>query len=772
MPAIESQDVDIYETQLNIALRLASVGIPVLPVRPDLDGPKKGRPHIRKWPNEATTDPDQINAWWDLWPDAAVAVVTGARSGIAVLDLDRKNGKDGVAALEAMGLDPMSLSPVNVETPSGGLHIYFRHRPGLRGDSSGKLGPGIDIKADGGFVFAPGAVKEAGIYRSTGADLVTLLELVGLVGLPEWPEELVPPERPEREPGEGKPTGLPLEVIESALMAYPNDDLEYGDWLAVGAALHHETGGSPEGLDLWLGWSAQSGKHDPDKCERDWDYFHADHAAPVTVWSVITAAERLGWSHSAVTDLRAREKAERAAEVFDVNDVAEPEVAEVNARYALVHQQNKVLVADFGQPEIRFLSVPDLHKLYANDVVQVGSKDRPRYVSKSELWFRSPGRREYRGGVIFNPSPDAPADAYNEWRGWTVEPDPKADCSLILAHVRDVIAAGDKAHADYILNWLAQLVQQPHIKPDVALVLKGGKGCGKDTLAEAVIRIVGRKHVAHITSPEALVGRFNSAFASALLGHVEEAYWPGDKSGQGRLQSLITARTQPIERKGIDTVEVPSFVRLLMTTNERWAIPASHDERRYAVFDVSSHRIGDRSYFRALWRQIDGSGPAAFLHHLLNRDLSGFDPRDAPQTEALMDQKRASLKGVAAWWFDRLHAGTVAGIDGEGWAAGKVRVGKESLREDYEEFTRRRRYEGDPVNAAQFGRELLAMADVEIARPRKGENRAREYVLPALPECRARFDRWLGGHEMGGIGHSHPVQWSTMVQDGPRERFP
>jgi len=151
---------EVRQANLNSALALADAGIAVLPVNP-----KAEKPYITEWPDKATTDNALIERWWQKRPDAVPAIVTGEKSGVSVLDLDRKNGKDGVAVLEAMGLDPAKLSPVIVETPSGGLHLYFRHPEGLRGDSSGKLGAGVDIKAHRGFVYAPGAVKAAGVNR-------------------------------------------------------------------------------------------------------------------------------------------------------------------------------------------------------------------------------------------------------------------------------------------------------------------------------------------------------------------------------------------------------------------------------------------------------------------------------------------------------------------------------------------------------------------------------------------------------------------------------
>lgn len=61
----------------------------------------------------------------------------GGRNGMAVLDVDQKNGKDGFASLRALGCDPEALSPVMVQSPGGSLHAYFRWPEGMGNSAAG-----------------------------------------------------------------------------------------------------------------------------------------------------------------------------------------------------------------------------------------------------------------------------------------------------------------------------------------------------------------------------------------------------------------------------------------------------------------------------------------------------------------------------------------------------------------------------------------------------------------------------------------------------------
>lgn len=111
---------------------------------------------------DATTDAEQIAAWWTAAPNANVGIATGAASGFVVVDVD---GPEGDVALRAY-----TLPPCPVSSTGKGRHLLFR-RPadGLR-NSAKKLGPMLDVRADGGYIVAPPSVHpDGGVYTWTVA---------------------------------------------------------------------------------------------------------------------------------------------------------------------------------------------------------------------------------------------------------------------------------------------------------------------------------------------------------------------------------------------------------------------------------------------------------------------------------------------------------------------------------------------------------------------------------------------------------------------------
>ncbi len=108
----------------------------------------------------ASNDEAQVARWWTWFPKAMVGLPTGEGNGKLVLDVDvhsnDANGKESLAALKSKGF--ALPSTFTVETASGGLHYYFRYPAGVDiRNSAGKIGPGLDVRGNGGFVVAPGS---------------------------------------------------------------------------------------------------------------------------------------------------------------------------------------------------------------------------------------------------------------------------------------------------------------------------------------------------------------------------------------------------------------------------------------------------------------------------------------------------------------------------------------------------------------------------------------------------------------------------------------
>ena len=277
---------------LEKALTLVARGFPVLPLVP---GGKK--PLTKHGFHEASTDAGKVRGWWAWRPDANLGIPTGAPSGFVVVDLDTKKDKDGPATFQSL-LDRHggAAPPFRVRTPSGGQHLYFRH-PGRDVHvpcSVEELGPGIDVRADGGYVVVPPSRTDEGAYE--------VIERRQPPDLPPWLLALMlaPPKKPARKnkaesatpaPTACSGTDAPVKPepcsattvtdleLNAALRRLPADN--YTTWLTVGMAL--KDWDSVKGLTLWEEWSRTSAKYEAGTCAAKWETFSGANAQGETV---------------------------------------------------------------------------------------------------------------------------------------------------------------------------------------------------------------------------------------------------------------------------------------------------------------------------------------------------------------------------------------------------------------------------------------------------------------------------------------------------------
>jgi archaellum biogenesis ATPase FlaH len=143
--------------RLLYALHLASLGMKIIPLKPGLKTPADSG-----WPEQATSDPQVIENWFETRSNINYGITCG-QSGLLVVDLDIKKGDDGVANWRELSAN-LNLKTFEVETPSGGVHQYF-WGSGLR-NSAGTIARGVDLRASGGYVVGPGSTTPEGTYFS------------------------------------------------------------------------------------------------------------------------------------------------------------------------------------------------------------------------------------------------------------------------------------------------------------------------------------------------------------------------------------------------------------------------------------------------------------------------------------------------------------------------------------------------------------------------------------------------------------------------------
>jgi Family of unknown function (DUF5906)/RepB DNA-primase N-terminal domain/Primase C terminal 1 (PriCT-1) len=404
-----------------------------------------------------------------------------------------------------------------------------------------------------------------------------------------------------------------------------------------------------------------------------------------------------------------------------------------NQSYAVVPVGGKTVVIRERGNEIDYMSFASFRELHCN-------LPKVQGMPTANYWLTHPKRRSY-SKIIFDPSTNATNDAcYNLWRGFATKPQ-AGDCTAYLNHIKENIASGDKCLYHYILDWMADGVQNPHRLPGVALVLRGKQGSGKGIFATLYGRLFGI-HFKHVQNAEHLTGRFTKHLADAVIIFADEVVWGGNKQREGILKTLITENQRFVEPKGKDAFMVNNYARVLMATNENWAVPAGAEERRFCVIDVGDERMQDTEYFGAIAKSMENGGDAALLHFLLKRDISNVNIRSFPKTNALLDQKERSLDSVPHWWLNCLKEGRLSEFKDE-WPESASTT---ELYEEYDRATQRDKFaRGRPRGSSDFVTELKKWVPIKKYRPSSevSTRRPRGYKIPPLEHCRQAFEKHL-----------------------------
>ena len=655
-------------------------------------------PRIKAWQKDATTDQAQISKWWNKWPDANIGIATGG--GIVVTDLD---GPAEIAKLAAIAAPHGGLPETLVAQTARGFHIY------MAGDwGTTKKVDGLLVRGTGGYVIAPPSLHASGVHYKWAKELP-------IAPIPSWFEQWLQAADNKgvtsnisstllnQKPAylksntqvkqssitkrasaglEGAPqTPGEMKRLTSALAAIPASCAR-DPWLHVGFALHslhwERSDGSDIGFDLWNEWSASC----PDKyslhdVETRWKSFGKEGRSGVTLGTLYHLAEQHGWTGLLPQEapvapyLNGHTNGATLLPTAFAPPSNDSPLIFLNEKYACIGDVGgKCMVMGWvpskADPIVQipsFQTFKSFAERFGHRYVLVDkeTKDGGKEEESKQLgayWLKWKNRRSYEG---IDMEPDAPEvlpnGCLNLWRGFAVKPAAGA-WPLMQRHIAEVLADSDPAALDYIMKWSAWAVQHPGARAEAALVFRGSKGSGKGTFAHALRRMFGA-HGLHVANSKHLVGAFNAHLRNALLLYADEAFWAGDKQGESTLKALITEATLTIEQKGVDAMQWHNRIHLIMTANAEWVVPASHDERRYAVFNVSEKYMGNEQYFRELYREIESGGLEAMLHDLKRVDLGKWHPRQIIKTQALAEQKMQSMIPLQEWYESLLQEGHI-----------------------------------------------------------------------------------------------------------------
>ena len=450
-------------------------------------------------------------------------------------------------------------------------------------------------------------------------------------------------------------------------------------------------------------------------------------------------AERHEWS------ARARQKFERL----------DAHMRSLDRQYFISSHGGQVKVVRYQDEQLKpvemdFFSFEAFRQWTSHQKVMVPSyvKDEEIFneVQAGEYWLAKhcDQRQRYRQIGCFPEG--AGSGVWNTWRGFGVEAK-RGSWRRMRRHIWKVLARKDKALFRYIMRWCAWMVQNPHRRAEVVLVLRGEKGSGKGTLG-VVLATMTAPHSWHVSDPNQFLGRFNEHLRDTVFLFADEAFWAGDVKAEGQLKRIVTEPTLTIEGKFKPLGAARNMLHILIASNADWVVPVSGQERRYVVVDVSDAQVGDRGYFRALYAELDSGGREAMLWDLEHMQLGSWHPREVVVTDAMLEQKLHSESNPEAVVRQLLRDGV---LPNGSWPLEPNEAHKDCVADKVSCKPGMERHVQTKLGS------IMKRLGAKSQRRRFMGHRVRWWELPKLAVARQRFDpqaTWPGDSE-------NPQEWST-----------
>ena len=602
---------------LSLALQYASKGWHVFPIRKGTTN----KPRV-KWGSDATTDEKVIKGWWKAWPEDNIGIATGP-SGLTVVDVDMKHGKNGQETLDELELDygrlPHTLS---AQTPSRGRHLYFA---GEARTTVEQVGSGVDTRGSGGaggYVLAPGSSTDVGVYEWEESSQIPVAKL------PDWIQHLAG-RRADREHQQE----AVVDQDQPQYIEWATEHLKHDAKIAIEgqkgntttfylACVLREKGLSEDkAYELML-------EHWNDRCQPPW----SDEELAGVVKNAFNYASVVPPGGDTPE-----------------HDFGDPDIEDDEGEYGPAPVQ--------GEQEARYSGIMDEWVWIAQAKMFYRRRDGMMFDTKSfdsmfnymlegkgsistEIFAAKRSMRKFDKMDFLPEKPEFCGEVYNTWRPSDIKP-AEGDPAIFLEHMEYMFE--DEGERNMVLDYMAWCVQNPAEKPNFAMVIKGKQGTGKSFIGQVLERIFGPHNTGRPMNAS-IQSQFNGWARNVKLVVIEELMVKGRVDLMNHLKPMITDPVIEVNEKYQPTQRITNNCVIVAFTNHDDALPVEDDDRRYMII-ISEAFPRRAEYYNRLfrWAEKEG-GDAVIWDWLLKRDIGKFNGKGRAPTSSSKDEMREAAR--------------------------------------------------------------------------------------------------------------------------------
>tara|TARA_R100001594_G_scaffold150642_1_gene213023 strand:- start:189 stop:2423 length:2235 start_codon:yes stop_codon:yes gene_type:complete len=491
---------------------------------------------------------------------------------------------------------------------------------------------------------------------------------------------------------------------------------DYDTYILIGHICFNNFEGDMDGLKIWDAWCMKSEKYDSKTIQSQWAYFRKQY------------------------DNGSNKVSYKKLIEFHILDYPPKNIYEKWYKSnVFMEEMNKICMYYTPTGDILYFS----RNNYIRTKINIARSYYKKYTfeikkekfNPFDIWLSSIDRKNV-DKIVFNPKGECEVDEFNTWKGFNYKNTGEYDNTKIkkwLNHIHNILADGDDDTYEYILNWFAQILQTPHKKNKVCLVLhSSAQGVGKSLILDMIGRIIGHHSYYSTSNLKHILGDFNGDAEGKLLVNLNETNWGGDKKMVGAFKEFITDETIVINRKGKESYTIKNFSNTIITTNEDWIVSIDGNDRRFNIRECKNEK-----YHKEYYDEIADTPLQDIANFLYNKDITNYDPRNFIKSELHEAQVIKNFNSVESFYDNLLNKE----INMNGWELDdEEEIPKSEIYDLYKEnLTKNERQ----VSINAFWKEFKKVCPSVIIK-KANKNKKGRMIIPCLIKAHEDWGKYKG----------------------------
>jgi len=263
---------------------------------------------------------------------------------------------------------------------------------------------------------------------------------------------------------------------------------------------------------------------------------------------------------------------------------------------------------------------------YLSDTVQ---SKRPKLIL--DLWLEWPGHRMVSGEEC-DPSYSLDPNVFNLYDGPFISKEMACDVGEVdlqvwLDFIKDIWCGSDGAVFDYVIKWFASIVQNPGVKMNASLVLKGDIIFGRDCIIDIITTIIGRQYFIRPFLVDEILGTANDVLTRKLLIIVNDDYWRKSITKTTALRNLLSQKYIIINGNGQPPRAIANRINMIFSGEVDWVSRVGDCSQKFVTLNLSRKAEKLTMEERSRIKNINIFTVANYLYGV---DISNYNPEDMP----------------------------------------------------------------------------------------------------------------------------------------------